>query len=68
MIKFPERLTFIIEHNKINQTEMAKTLKLAKSTISNYKTGAAVPSLKVFYKICEYLDESADYLLGLSDN
>jgi transcriptional regulator with XRE-family HTH domain len=47
--------------------ELAKKLNIAESNISNWKNGDNLPSLQVLYELCKILDESADYLLGLTD-
>lgn len=64
-MKFAERLT--IELKGIKQTELAAYLGIRASNISDWKKGKYKPSLDVFYKLCTYLDVSADYLLGLND-
>lgn len=64
---FTERFNEILKISKVKQTELAKYCNLSKQSITSYKSGSALPSIEVLYKLCQYLDCSADYLLGLSD-
>ena len=67
MLKFAERLREVLEVNKISQAELARKVGMAQSTVNKYCAGKKEPSLKVLFAICQALDESADYLLGLTD-
>ncbi len=67
MEKFRERLTEILETNKINQSELARQLNIERQGITNYKNGNSIPSLDTFKNLCLYLDVSADYLLGIEE-
>lgn len=66
-MKFCER--FILELNTIgmSQKELAQKLNVDASNITNWKKGLNFPSLEIFYRLCQVLDVSADYLLGLVD-
>ena len=66
-MKFTERFNEILKISGVKQTELAKYCNLAKQTITSYKSGASFPSIEILYKICQFLDCSSDYLLGLSD-
>lgn len=66
-MNFAERLTEVIEHSSLTQSEIAEKLNVNKATITNYKKGKIFPSLETFYELCLILDVSADYLLGLTD-
>lgn len=64
---FTQRFNEILKTSGVKQSELAVHCNLTKQTISNFKAGISYPSIQSLYKICEYLDCSADYLLGLSD-
>lgn len=67
-MKFQERFVEILKISGKRQTEIAEAAKVSKQCISDYKTGKSVPSIETLCLLCEFLDVSADYLLGLSDN
>lgn len=62
---FSERLCKTLKETKMSQTELAKRVGMSQSVINNYCTGKREPTLEVLVKICNVLDESADYLLGI---
>ncbi|MBQ3219209.1 MAG: helix-turn-helix transcriptional regulator [Clostridia bacterium] len=61
---FSERLQEAVKISPLSYAELAKKLGITKATMSMYKNGKAVPSLETFDRLCDYLDVSADYLLG----
>ena len=67
-MKFKERFNEILKSCGKSQVEIAKAANVSKQCISDYKAGKSVPSIETLYLICEFLDISADYILGLSDN
>lgn len=67
-MKFTERFNEILNICGKTQVEIAKAAKVSKQCISDYKVGKSIPSVETLFLICEFLDVSADYLLGLSDN
>ena len=67
-MKFQERFVEILKISGKRQTDIAEAVNVSKQCVSDYKTGKSVPSLETLCLLCEYLDVSADYLLGLSDN
>lgn len=66
-IAFKERFAECIRFSDVKQTELADAAKVSKQCISDYKSGKSKPSIDTLILICEFLDVSADYLLGLSD-
>lgn len=64
---FTERFNEILKISGAKQTELAKFCNVSKQSITGYKSGSAFPSIEVLYKLCQYLDCTSDYLLGLSD-
>jgi len=67
-LKFCERLTEVLKDSKLNQKEIANLLNIHESNIPQYKSGHTQPSLQILMNLCEVLDVSADYLLGLTDD
>ncbi|MBE7089197.1 MAG: helix-turn-helix transcriptional regulator [Clostridiales bacterium] len=61
---FSSKLIEAVRYSGLSYAELAKKLNITKATMSMYKHGKALPSLETFYLICEYLDVSADFLLG----
>ncbi len=66
-MRFQQRFNEILKTCGKSQVEIARALKVCKQCISDYKTGKSVPSMETLYLLCQFLDVSADYLLGLTD-
>ncbi len=49
----------------MSQVELANKIGMSKSIISKYCLGKREPSLDALILICNALQESADYLLGI---
>lgn len=60
------RLKAAIEVNDLSQQMVAESLGMSTQTISNYVNGLTTPNGAVIVDLCEYLDVSADWLLGLA--
>ena len=58
---FQERVCEAIKNKDMRQ------LHIREGNITNWKKGLNLPSIEVFYQLCLLLDESADYLLGITD-
>ena len=65
---FGERLRDLCHEKHMTQKQLADKLDLVKGTISAYEQGKKYPSIEVLIKLCNILQVSADYLLGLSDD
>ena len=65
---FGERLRDLRHEKHMTQKQLADKLNLSKGTISAYEQGKKYPSIEVLIKLCNILQVSADYLLGLSDD
>jgi transcriptional regulator with XRE-family HTH domain len=65
---FKKRLRAILCQQKIDQRELAEVIGVSNRAVSAYVTGKSYPSMENFIKIVEFLDVSADYLLGFSDD
>ena len=55
------------EENNITQQDLAKYLKVAKSTLSQYETGSRIPNDDIKKSIALKFNVSIDYLLGLTN-
>ena len=63
-----ERLKKIRIERGLNAIEIAKAVNVSKSAISQIESGKNAPDIVTFFELCQLLDCSADWLLGLSDN
>lgn len=52
--------------NPYSQKSVAEKIGVSRTTYSSYETGDRLPKIEVFYKLCEILGVSCDYLLGYS--
>ena len=64
---FTERFNLALRQSLINQRELADKIGVCKQCISEYKSGRTFPSIQTLRLICEALEVSADYLLGLEN-
>ena len=67
MNKFTERFQEVLQGTNITQNEIAKHCHVTRQSISDFKRGRSVPSIETLFLLCQILEVSADYLLGLSD-
>ncbi len=66
-MKFQERIAQELKGSALSQKELAEKLHIDPANITNWKKGKNVPSIQVLFDLCQLLDVSADYLLGLKD-
>jgi len=64
---FPERLKDALTTSGMTQVEFADKICMSPQVVNNYLKGRKHPSLYVFNEICKALNQSSDYLLGLTD-
>ena len=64
---FNERIKWIRDCDNIKQKDIAEYLGIKQQQYARYEKGINVMPVTYLKKICEYLDVSADYLLGLID-
>lgn len=64
---FTKRFSEILESSGVKQNALASFCNVTKQSISDFKKGKSFPSIETLFKICQFLDVSSDYLLGLSD-
>jgi transcriptional regulator with XRE-family HTH domain len=65
--QFSERLKAARVLRDITQKELSNTCGIDASQIANFELGNRNPSLNNLKKLCESLNVSADYLLGISE-
>jgi len=66
-MRFAERFSEVLKVKKINQKDFAKRIGFSQPTVNCWCTGRYEPNLETLFKICRELNESADYLLGLTN-
>ena len=59
------RLRECIKNSSYSQKDIAKHLGVSPQTVSKYMRENIFPALDTLAKLCELLDVSADYILGL---
>lgn len=64
---FKKRLKETVKEQGLTAYKISKDLDLSVSLVSYWINGNVLPGIEHFKKLCEYLDISADYLLGLED-
>lgn len=64
---FKQRLLEEIKHNGLTVKELAEKIGVSPEMVTQYYTTKKLPKLDTFKKICQALNVSADYLLGLKD-
>ena len=52
---------------KIGQNKLAEDIAVSNASISYWETGKQLPSAEVIFKLAQYFEVSADFLLGLTD-
>lgn len=65
---YTERLQWIRDCKNITQKELAEHLEIKQQQYARYEKGINIMPITYLPKICEYLDVSADYILGLTDD
>ena len=58
----------MLKDNGMSQVMLAKKIGMSQGVVNNYCTGKREPTLDVLIAICQVLNESADYLLGINNN
>lgn len=64
---FSERLKELRAERRMKQEDLAKQLKLTKSTISGWEVGRNQPSYEILIDLSNIFDVSVDFLIGKSD-
>lgn len=66
-MNFSQRLKELRAERSLTQAELGSHLNYKPNTISNYETGANVPSLPNLIRLAEFFDVSLDYITGCTD-
>ncbi len=61
------RLRAVIRQSSLTQKEIAKKIGVSAQTVSKYMSVNVFPALDTLGRLCQVLDISADYILGLTD-
>jgi transcriptional regulator with XRE-family HTH domain len=61
------RILELMEEKGITRKRLADELQVSYSSVSNYLNGHRWMSLSLLREVCQFLDTSTDYLLGISD-
>lgn len=61
---FASKLRKARENTGFTQREVAKELKISKSTIASYETGRTQPDIEMLGLIADFYNVSLDWLLG----
>lgn len=64
---FNERLRLLRTQKGLSQAELAKFIKVSKSSINMYERGEREPNLETLENIADFFNVDMDYLLGKSD-
>ena len=64
---FPERLTQLRTNRQLRQRELAKSLHVSTSAISNYEQRLRYPDIDMLIRIADYFGVTTDYLLGRTE-
>ncbi|MDE7440172.1 MAG: helix-turn-helix domain-containing protein [Clostridia bacterium] len=62
-----ERIKLLRNEAGIGQNKLAKDLQVSNASISYWETAKQEPTAEAIFKIAQYFNVSADYLLGLTD-
>ena len=63
-----DRLRDTLEEKQVSQSELARRINKSHNVVNSYCSGSVKPPVDVLVLICQELDVSADYLLGLVNN
>lgn len=64
---FAERLKDLRTEKGVGQNKLADDLHLSNASISYWENCKQEPSISVIFKLAQYFEVSADYLIGLTD-
>lgn len=67
MSTFAERLKELRNNKDLTQDELAKAIKISKSSINMYERGEREPKFETLEAIADFFNVDMDYLLGRSD-
>lgn len=65
---YTERLQWVRDCRSVTQKEMAIHLGIKQQQYARYEKGVNVMPVSYLAEICRYLNVSADYIIGLTDD
>lgn len=66
-VKYPERIKELRQDNDLTQEEIAKLLKVAQTTYSQYELYKRPMPIECLMILCKFYGVSADYILGFTN-
>lgn len=63
-----DRMKQLLKESHLSITEFSESIGISRQSVGFYLNGNRQPSAEHIKKICESLNVSADWLLGLSDD
>ena len=61
------RIKWLRNEKGIGQNQLAKDLCVSNASISYWETGKQQPSAEAVFKLAQYFNVSADFILGLTE-
>lgn len=68
MNEFADRLESLLEDKQYSQSQLAEKLQISRSTVTGWLRYHKLPDSVLLVRLCEMLEVSADWLLGLPGN
>lgn len=68
VMKMYKRIRDLREDKDLNQTQIAKTLKMSQTGYSKYETGENDIPTHILISLADFYNVSVDYILGRTDN
>lgn len=65
---YNERIQWVRDCKNITQKEIAEYLGIKQQQYARYEKGVNIMPIIYLKPICEYLNISADFIIGLTDN
>lgn len=66
-MKYNERIQWIRDCKNITQKELAEYLGIKQQQYARYENGINIMPVTYLKKICQYLNVSADYIIGITE-
>lgn len=63
-IKVIERLTSLMNEERISQAELARLVGISQSAVCNWLNGKKEPSIDSLWRLADFFDVSVDYIIG----
>lgn len=68
MSELGDRLTELRQDNQEKQRDIARLLHISSGSVSNYETGAHLPTVETLRTLAEHFEVTTDYLLGRTNS